>query len=87
MKLLWSSRSQKFIGHAMTHAEMSSLSDVYAALSPDYKLKHCGVDFDVIGPHFTNDGAFAHEFLYSYGVPAPVSCLWLLLLSVMELLG
>ncbi len=74
MKLLWSSRSQKFIGHAMTHDEMSSLSDVYAALSPDYRKRQTNYvlqtlwrdltsEFDVIGPHFTTDNAFTHEFL------------------------
>ena len=36
MKLLWSSRNQKFIGHAMSHDELLSLCDVYKTLSPDY---------------------------------------------------
>ena len=74
MKLLWSSRSQKFIGHCMTHDELSSLCDVYATLSPDYRKRQTNYvlqtlwhdltsNFDVIGPHFTNDSPFAHEYL------------------------
>jgi hypothetical protein len=74
MKLLWSSRNQKFIGHAMTHDELASLSDVYVTLSPDYRKRQTNYvlqtlwrdltsDFDVIGPHFTSDGPFSHEFL------------------------
>ena len=32
--LLWSSRSQKFIGHAMTQEELAYLCDVYTTLRP-----------------------------------------------------
>ncbi len=41
MKLIWSSKSQKCIGHAMTHDELATLCDVYTVLKPDYmKDKH-----------------------------------------------
>ena len=46
-----------------------TLSDVYAALSPDYRKRQTNYilqslwrdltsDFDVIGPHFTSDNTF-----------------------------
>lgn len=74
LKLLWSSRSQKFIGHAMTFDELSSLCDVYNTLKPDYRKRKTNYilqtlwrdftsDFDIIGPHYTNEGPFTHEFL------------------------
>ena len=74
MKLLWSSRNQRFIGHAMTHDELLSLCDVYATLAPDYRKRQTNYvlqtlwrdftsNFDVIGPHYTSDSAFAHQFL------------------------
>lgn len=74
MKLLWSSRNQKFIGHAMTHDELSSLSDVYATLQPDYRKRQTNYilqtlwrdftsEFDVIGPHYTSEGPFDHNGL------------------------
>lgn len=74
LKLLWSSRSQKFIGHAMTHDELASLCDVYTTLSPDYRTKQTTYvlqtlwrdltsDFDVIGPHYTSESSFEHKAL------------------------
>ena len=72
MKLLWSSRNQKFIGHAMSHDELISLCDVYKTLSPDYQGRQTSYimqtlwrdftsDFDVIGPHYSNDSTFPHD--------------------------
>ena len=74
MKLLWNSRSQKFIGHSMTHDELASLCDVYAVLQPEYRKRQTTYvlqtlwrnltsDFDVIGPHYTNDSPFSHHSL------------------------
>ncbi len=74
MKLLWSSKTQKFIGHAMSHDEMATLCDVYKTLSPDYRGRQTSYvlqtlwrdftsDFDVIGPHYTNDRTFPHDKL------------------------
>ena len=74
VKLLWSSHSQKFIGHAMTHDELSSLCDVYATLKPDYRKQQTNIilqtlwrdltsDFDIIGPHYTSDNPFQHSAL------------------------
>ena len=74
MKLLWSSRNQKFIGHVMSHDELSSLCDVYKTLSPDYRGRQTSYfsqtlwrditsDFDVIGPHYSSDCMFSHDVL------------------------
>ena len=74
MKLVWSSKSNKFIGHAMTHEELSSLCDVYSVLKPDYRQRQISYvlqtlwrdltsDFDIIGPHYSNEGPFSHSTL------------------------
>ena len=74
VKLLWSSRSQKFIGHAMTQEELASLCDVYTTLRPDYRKQQTNIvlqslwrdltsDYDIIGPHYTSDGPFQHHAL------------------------
>ena len=74
MKLLWSSRNQKFIGHSMTHDELASMSDVYSVLSPDYRKRQTTYvlqvlwrdltsEFDIIGPHYTSDSQFPHQAL------------------------
>ncbi len=74
VKLLWSSRNQRFIGHAMSHDEMATLCDVYKTLCPDYRGRQTSYvmqtlwrdltsDFDVIGPHYTNDKTFPHDKL------------------------
>ena len=38
-RLLWNSRSQRMVGLAMTHEDMSCLHDVYQALDPDALTK------------------------------------------------
>jgi len=70
MKLLWSSRSQKFIDHAMTDEELTTLCDVYRSLQSGFRQKRTSYvlqtlwrdltsNFDVIGPHYTSDGPMA----------------------------
>ena len=70
MKLLWSSRSQKFIGHAMTHEELTTLGDIYRSPQTGFHQKRTSYvlqtlwrdstsDFDVIGPHYRSDGPMA----------------------------
>ena len=67
MKLLWNSRNQKFVGHAMTHDEMTTLCDVYQTLQPSFHQKRTSYvlqtlwqdltsDFDIVGPHYTSEG-------------------------------
>ena len=62
-KFIWSSRSNKFIGHAMTHDELASLSDVYTILKPDYSVERPDFQLCVIGPHYTSDTSFSHSTL------------------------
>ena len=56
----------------MSHDEMASLCDVYKTLSPDYQRRQTSYflqtlwrdftsDFDVIGPHYSNDSTFSHD--------------------------
>ena len=74
MKLLWSSRNQKFIGHAMSQDELTSLCDVYKTLSPDYRglqtsyflqtlWRDFTSDFDMIGLHYSSDCTLSHDVL------------------------
>lgn len=71
MKLIWNSKSNKFIGHSMTHEELESLCDVDTVLKPDYRKRQTSYvlqtlcrdltsHFDVLGPYYTNDGQFSH---------------------------
>lgn len=59
LKLLWSSRSQKFIGHAMT---LLSLCYTKSWLQTVLQMLWCDLTSG-IGPHFTSYSPFAHEFL------------------------
>jgi len=70
MKLLWNSRNQKFVGHAMNHEEMATLCDIYRTLQPGFRQKRTSYvlqtlwrdltsDFDVVGPHYTSDGTMS----------------------------
>ncbi len=74
MKLLWSSRNQKFVGHAMSHDKLSSLSGVYKTISEGYRGRQTSYvlqtlwrdftsHFDVVGPHYTSDSTFSHDKL------------------------
>ena len=51
MKLIWSSRDQKSVGHAMTHDEMSTLCDVYQTLHPDFREKNILCVTDIVAGH------------------------------------
>lgn len=73
-RLLWNSRSQRMVGLAMTHEDMSCLHDVYQALDPDaltksttYILQFLWRDltssFDVVGPYYSNSGSFESKFI------------------------
>ena len=73
-RLLWNSRSQRMVGLAMTHEDMSCLHDVYQALDPDaltksttYMLQFLWRDltssFDVVGPYYSRSGSFESKFI------------------------
>ena len=72
-RLLWNSRSQRMVGLAMTHEDMSCLH-VYQALDPDaltksttYMLQFFWRDltssFDVVGPYYSRSGSFESKSL------------------------
>ena len=77
MKLLWNSRNQKFVGHAMTHDEMTTLCDVYQTLQPSFHEKRTSYvlqtfwqdltsDFDIVGPHYTSEGTMTVSILFIF---------------------
>ena len=39
VRLIWSSKSQKFIGHSMNHEELTTLCDVYMTIDHDFRQK------------------------------------------------
>ena len=45
LRLVWSSRNQKFTGLCMTHNELSTLCDVYQTLSPEFRQKQTSYVF------------------------------------------
>ena len=74
MKLLWNSRNQKFVGHAMTCDEITTLCDVYQMLQPSFNEKRTSYvlqtlwrdltsDFDIVGPHYTSEGTMTVSVL------------------------
>ena len=83
----------------MTHDELASLCDVYDVLQPDYRKRQTTYvlqtlwrdltsDFDVIGPHYTNDSPFSHHnlchILWTPSINSTSVDLKLMLLFVME---
>ena len=73
--LQWSSRNNKFIGHAMNSTDLSTLHDVYEYLDKQadktsktsYILqtlwRDLSSDYDIIGPYYTSDGGSKNKFL------------------------
>ena len=69
----WNSRTDEFVGHAMTPQEMSTLQDVYEVLKPDKTSKTSYIlqtlwrdlssDYDIIGPYYTSSGGLKSKFL------------------------
>jgi len=55
MKPLWSSRDQKFIAHAMSHDEMSTLCDIYQMLHPDFRQKKTSYVLQTLSQDLTSD--------------------------------
>ena len=74
--IYWNSKSNKFIGHALTHDDMSSLHDIYQELSEDDKTKKASyilqflwrdvvANVDIIGPYYTSQEGLDHKFIMS----------------------
>ena len=55
MKPLWSSCDHKFIGHAMSHDEMSTLCDIYQMLHPDFGQKRTSYVLQTLLRDLTSD--------------------------------
>ena len=75
-KIYWNAKSNKFIGHALTHDDMSSLHDIYQELSEDDKTKKASyilqflwrdvvTNVDIIGPYYTSQEGLDHKFIMS----------------------
>lgn len=70
-RLLWNSCSQRMVGLAMTHDDISCLHDVYQpdafTKSTTYILQFLWRDltssFEVIGPYYTSSGCFESKFI------------------------
>ena len=74
--IYWNAKSNKFIGHALTHDDMASLHDIYQELSEDEKTKKASyilqflwrdivTNVDIIGPYYTSQECFDHKFIMS----------------------
>lgn len=52
---MWSSRNQKFIGHCMSHDELSSLCDVYKTIDPEFRQKKTSYVLQTLWPSEVNN--------------------------------
>ena len=59
MRLVWSSRSQKFTGHAMTHEELTTLCDVYQTLKSDFRQKQTSYVLQTLWRDLTSEVCWA----------------------------
>ena len=55
LRLVWSSRNQKFTGLCMTHNELSTLCDVYQTLSPNFRQKQTSYVLQTLWRDLTSD--------------------------------
>ena len=73
-QLLWNSRSHQLMGLAMTHADLSSLNDIYRILQDpgtniqtSYILQFLWRDltssYDIVGPYFTSSASVENNFV------------------------
>ena len=53
--MVWSSRNQKFIGHCMSHDELSTLCDVYKTIDPDFRQKKTSYVMQTLWRDLTSD--------------------------------
>ena len=74
--IYWNARSNKFIGHALTHDDMAGHHDIYQELNEDTMTKKASQIFqflwsdvvtnvDIIGPYYTSQEGFDHKFMMS----------------------
>ena len=74
--IYWNAKSNKFIGHALTHDDMAGLHDIYQELNEDTKTKKASyilqflwrdvvTNVDIIGPYYTSQEGLDHKFMMS----------------------
>ena len=72
--IYWNSKSNKFIGHALSPEDMASLHDIYQEIDSGDKIKKASYilqflwrdvssNFDVIGPYNTSESGLDHKFI------------------------
>ena len=72
--IYWNAKSNKFIGHALSPDDMSSLHDVYQEIESNGRIKKASYilqflwrdvssKFDVIGPYYTSGNGLDHKFV------------------------
>ena len=55
LRLIWSSRSQKFTGTCMNPDDLSTLCDVYQTLSPDFRQKQTSYTLQTLWRDLTSE--------------------------------
>ena len=72
--IYWNSKSNKFIGHALSPEDMALLHDIYQEIDSGDKIKKASYilqflwrdvssNFDVIGPYYTSESGLDHKFI------------------------
>ena len=72
--IYWNAKSNKFIGHALSPEDMSSMHDVYQQLDENSKSEKASYilqflwrdissDVDVIGPYYTSQKGLDNKFI------------------------
>ena len=72
--IYWNAKSNKFIGHALTPEDMSSLHDVYKEIESSDKIRKASYilqflwrditsNYDIIGPYYTSENGLDHQFI------------------------
>lgn len=72
--IYWNAKTNKFIGHALSPEDMSSLHDVYKVIESNEKIKKASYilqflwrdissKYDIIGPYYTSESGLDHKFI------------------------
>ena len=72
----WNAKANKFMGHTLSHEDISTLHDVYQQLDTESKTKKASYvlqflwrdivsNVDIIGPYYTSEDGLDHKFIMS----------------------
>ena len=72
--IYWNAKSNKFVGHALSPEDVSSLHDIYQEISPSGEIKKASYilqflwrditsNYDIIGPYYTSENGLDHKFI------------------------